>query len=242
MKTKEFLLACGLIFSFLAMPSSASASSRGDFRPGYMVMVSNDTLYGLVDQSINIVDRVLFRETGSREVVRYTPAQVREIRMEPGKYYVSRTIEREGEETMLFLEYLLEGIVHLFYIKLDNADHYYIEKDGRLTLLSNERRTYIADGKVHNLHSPGVIEGREYALRTAPYWGTLTYLFKEAPEIFPDIPNTSFNHRYYRLDYRKSVYFRTDAELRMPFKHSKDRMEKQKTWGSYLVLGYEFKL
>jgi hypothetical protein len=195
MKTKEFLLACGLIFSFLAMPSSASASSRGDFRPGYLVTVNNDTVHGLIDQSVNIAERVLFRETGSREVVRYTPDQVREIRMEPGKYFVSRKIEKGGVERQLFLEYLLEGIVHLFYVKFDNADHYYIEKDGRLTHLSNERRTFIADGQVHSLNSPGVVEGREYALRAAPYWGTLTFLFQEAPELFPDIPNTSFNHR-----------------------------------------------
>jgi hypothetical protein len=195
MNSKHFFSCIALLLLVLVLPEAANASSRGDFRPGYLVMVSNDTIHGLVDQSRNIADLVLFRETGSREVVRYTPDQVREIRMEPGKYYVSRKIERGGEQRQLFLEYLLEGIVHLFYVKIDNTDHYYIEKDGRLTLLTNERRTYIADGQVHNLNSPGVVEGREYALRAAPYWGTLTFLFQEAPEILPDIPNTSFNHR-----------------------------------------------
>ena len=46
----------------------------------------------------------------------------------------------------------------------------------------------------------------------------------------------------YRLDYRRNLYLRTDAELRMPFKHSKEKMEWQRTLAALLVFGYEFKL
>jgi hypothetical protein len=46
----------------------------------------------------------------------------------------------------------------------------------------------------------------------------------------------------YRLDYNRNVYLRLDAELRMPFKHSIDRMERQRTIGTFLVFGYEFKM
>lgn len=195
MKTQQPLLFCSILMIFLALQASGHASSRGDFRPGHLITINNDTIYGLIDQSGNITDRISFKESGSREVVRYAPSQIKELRMDDGKYYVSRRIERVGDEREVFLEYLLEGIVHLFYIRLDNSDHYFIEKEGMLTLLSNERRTYVADKDRHDLSSQGVREGREYALRAAPYWGTLTYLFQEAPEIIPDIPNTSFNHR-----------------------------------------------
>lgn len=42
------------------------------------------------------------------------------------------------------------------------------------------------------------------------------------------------------LNYRRNLYLRTDAELRMPFKDSKEKMERQRTLAALLVFGYEW--
>jgi hypothetical protein len=46
----------------------------------------------------------------------------------------------------------------------------------------------------------------------------------------------------YSLDYNKSIFVRTDFEMRMPFKHSLDKIERQRTIAGLLMFGYEFRI
>jgi hypothetical protein len=87
----------------------------------------------------------------------------------------------EDEEKLVFLEFLLYGIVNLYHLQIDKEDYYYIEKDGAMHWLSNEKKI--------------VTEGnKSYLVRSSPYHGILTWLFQDANVIIPDIPKAKYNH------------------------------------------------
>jgi hypothetical protein len=187
-------------FIFMILPAilfigeSAYASRTSiDFRPGHIVTTGNDTVFGLIDINTSIIDRCVFRLTPDSGVTVYNPDEIREFRIDGAKYFVSNKITVNEEEKQLFLEYLLHGIVNLYFINIDNQDYYFVEKEGIIHPLSNERKT-VTRPDISST-APGEATLKTYQVRSAPYQGLLTWLFQDAPEVLPLVQNTQFNHR-----------------------------------------------
>jgi len=115
-----------------------------DFKPGYVITNSNDTLYGEIDYRGDKLmgQRCKFRSyTG--DIVEYTPYDIAGYRFTDSKYFVSKEIS--GSRT--FLEFLIKGQVNIWYIRDDTGEHYFIDKeDMPLTKIPYEEGTRQING------------------------------------------------------------------------------------------------
>lgn len=108
-------------------------------RPGYIITNLNDTIYGTIDyrSASQNAKLCVFKPTGEEGYKHYTPSEIQGYRFSTdGKYYVSRTVKLEGNETPYFLEYLIKGIVSLYYLPGDEKECYFFENElGEMTLV-----------------------------------------------------------------------------------------------------------
>ena len=56
------------------------------------------------------------------------------------RYYVSATVEEEGVQKQVFLEYLVNGMADLYYLRNENSETYYIRKAGEDALAITDIR------------------------------------------------------------------------------------------------------
>jgi hypothetical protein len=115
---------------FVLLVLSGAAYSQADFVPGYVQVTKQDTLFGLIDYRVdkaNILE-CRFKRNEKSTVQVFSPAQIYGYRFTNSKYYVSRKLKTKGGIKTLFLEYLVEGVVDLYYYRDLNNDHYLVGK------------------------------------------------------------------------------------------------------------------
>jgi hypothetical protein len=123
-----------VVVLFLLAGSTAYAQS--DFRPGYVLSLTGDTLQGQVDyRGARLSSRLCrFRPTATAEVVEYGPSQVRGYAFPGSKAYEARLIVKlnsEGQPSparQVFAEVIVAGPGTLYRCRddADDADHYYV--------------------------------------------------------------------------------------------------------------------
>jgi len=114
-----------LILGFLMITGSIQAQS--DFRPGFIIKQNGDTLIGKIDYRGDILmGKVCTFKTDDIGSVEYSPTDIIGFRFYDSKYYVSK----EVSGNYMFLEFLINGQVKIYYNRDQNGDHYYIEKEG----------------------------------------------------------------------------------------------------------------
>jgi len=84
-----------LIISFLLLTLSLNGYSQNDWRQGYIIENSDDTIYGLIDYRSpkSNSQYCYFRESEQVETIKYSPKQIKGYRYVYGKYYVSKSIK-----------------------------------------------------------------------------------------------------------------------------------------------------
>ena len=139
MKLKQIL-----IIAFLSPINCLYA--QPDYRQGYVISNSNDTLYGKIAyRKDKRMSQICKFKTQERKIVKYTPNDIAAYRFLDSKYFVSR----EVSDKKVFLEYLVKGLVNIYYFRDGrNTNLYYIEKeDMPLTALLYKEGYDIIDGK-----------------------------------------------------------------------------------------------
>ena len=123
--------------------------------PGYIITNEFDTINGYINLQSNYNNSRFceFRQGENSEQKSYNPDEIRGYRIENIKFYVARKIKINGEEKTVFLEYLVNGIVDLYYLTEIATDYYFIEKDGVLNQLSNEERLINVGGVAYKKES-----------------------------------------------------------------------------------------
>ncbi len=175
------LLLLFLLFIF----SGASLFSQTDFRPGYVINTENDTISGLIDYKGNkaSAEICLFKHNSGSDAIRYTPADIKSYRFIDGKYYVSKKLNAEDEEAPLFLEFLIEGMVDVYYYRSNTGEHYLIDKgDGKFMLLDDKEKEVVVDDI-------------QYVRANKPYVGILKYVFKDSPTVSKEVERISLDHK-----------------------------------------------
>ncbi len=171
-----------LLFLLLSLPGSA----QQDFRPGYIITNSNDTIHGYLDYRGDIKNskKCIFKKDLQDPPRTYLPIDIRAYRFQEGKFYVSKKVpgKKGAPEKALFLEYLVNGIIDLYYYRDFNADHYFIEKDGRLIELMNSDKVIVKDGT-------------QYIQESKEYIGILKATLMDCPSLFPEIDKADFSTR-----------------------------------------------
>jgi hypothetical protein len=155
-----------------------------DFKSGYIITNDSDTLYGLINLKSNYQNSrsCEFKKENDSESKTYSPLDIRGYRIENNKLYIAREISLNNEKQSVFLEYLLDGIVDLFYLKELTSDYYFIDKDGVLYQLSNEDKQVVANNTI-------------YEVKSNQYKGILNVLFKDSPNTLKKINNTNFGYK-----------------------------------------------
>ena len=179
MKTKNnFLLFCTLIL--LALSEIMNAQSN--FKKGFILTNTNDTVYGLIDFRTDAMnaEQCKFKIGEGKADTIYYPGDIAGYRFsEEGKYYVSRVVTIGDESYKLFLEYLVEGMMNLYYCEIDDQDYYFFERDGKMMKIT-KRPDVIKDG---------------YFVSDNKYQEFLNYYFKDYPTVLSTTEKVDFNQK-----------------------------------------------
>lgn len=146
--------------------------AQSDFRSGYVIKNNNDTIYGLLDYKNNNANaqKCTFRKDIKSKDQLFTPEEIKAYRFTNSNYYISKSITTKNETKKLFLEYLIKGIVDIFYYS-DNGDHYFVnDSKNNLRELKNEK-IKIEKNNTHYFN-----EKKEYI-------GILKVIFEKSPSI-----------------------------------------------------------
>ncbi len=155
-------------------------STQNYWKPGYIIKIQGDTIYGSVGKRSkkNISEFCRFKNDATKSEKIYTAQQLSRYGFLDGKSFVSKNIDVKKANNLIFLEFLVEGKVNLYYLK-DNTDHYYVEKDSKIYELKNtiERRS---------------INNKNYLLEKSEYKKILSFLLQDA-KIQDEIANCNFH-------------------------------------------------
>lgn len=163
------------------------AHSQKNFKPGYIVTNTLDTIQGLVDYRVEGENAIAcrFKVSENEKEQLFLPGQITGFHFTNEKtYYVSKTFVIKNTESTVFLEYLYKGAMNLYYFK-DNRElfTYYLFEDekGKIVPITNnygDKKTS-DDGKA-------VAENRNKAV--------LKYVFRNCEPLFKQIERTQFRH------------------------------------------------
>jgi len=134
---KLFLL--GLIFL------TGILNAQTDFRLGYIIKSTGDTINGKIDYRGDLLMSSVCRfKDKESEITEYYPNDITAFRFIDSKYYVSREINNKK----VFLEYLIKGKINVYYMRDEFGDHYYLDKEGvKLSELPYEEGIKYVDDK-----------------------------------------------------------------------------------------------
>ena len=159
-----------VLFGLLILTGVLNAQS--DFRPGYIISTTGDTIFGEIDYRGDLsMSNVCRFKNGENEITEYHPNDINAFRFIDSKYYISREIKQK----QVFLEYLIKGKINIYYMRDDMGDHYYLDKeDVELTEIPYEEGTkYVGEKQVF-------YESKKHI-------GILTYYMQDAPELKSEI-------------------------------------------------------
>lgn len=156
-----------LILSGLLL-STGILNAQTDFRSGYIIKMTGDTIFGQIDYRGDLLMSELckFRDKDNN-IKDYSANDIAEFRFIDSKYYVSREINNKK----VFMEYLIKGKVNIYYKRDEKGDHYFIDKeDVRLTEIPYE------EGIKH-------VDNKNVYYESTKHIGYLKYYMKDAPEL-----------------------------------------------------------
>jgi|GEM_PF-2290916 len=159
MKKTINLTICLLLF---AAPLSAQIDN---FLPGYVITLSGDTLQGKILYKGNRVknDICHFRPEGQDKEISYSPKELILYGYNDEKCYVPLSIPDGEKEQTVFVEYLLNGIVSIYYYGF-SSEYFVKDENGTVLPLTNE--------EIEVNH-----RGNTYRGRSQKYLGVLKYVF-----------------------------------------------------------------
>ena len=191
----QFICTVLIIFSGLF---SNAAFGQYDYRSGYIVTNDNDTIRGYVEYgNARLTSYTCYFKTDSLpEAVKYSPQDLKMVVVDNYRHYVSKDVQIEGVPRKMFLEYLVEGSLNMYFM-LDFAgqEYFFAEKDGQLYELTNRKLEIEKDGTTYTKNSNS-------------YIGVLKYLVQDSPSSYSAADNINFDHRSFvnfATDYHQSV-------------------------------------
>ena len=141
-------------------------SQTDDYLSGYVITQTGDSIAGKIlykgNNSYN--DVCIFREEGKNEDKHFTPNDIKSYRYFNSKCYVPMNISIRDQNQTVFVEYLLNGIVSIYYYGYQNE--YYVKSEtGEILLLSDEEKI---------IHRE---DGSSFVYRPKKYVGILRHVF-----------------------------------------------------------------
>ena len=174
--------------------STGILRAQTDFKPGYIIKNTGDTIFGEIDYRGDILMGTICKfKNSDNSIVEYSPSDILGYRFIDSKYYVSKEVDSKK----VFLEYLIKGKISIYYIRDKNGEHYYLDKeDVNLTEIPYEEGIKYKNDK-------------QYYYSSTKHFGVLNYYMQDAPGIKKKIQKirTPQNHNLIKLaeDYNDIV-------------------------------------
>ncbi|WP_165041765.1 hypothetical protein [Dysgonomonas sp. ZJ709] len=170
-----------IIFYILSV-STAVLKAQSNFKEGYIITNENDSILGLIDFRTYKMNASIcrFRKTQNAETQLFHPGEIAKYRfVKEGKYYLSREIIVNDIPRTVFLEYLVQGMMNLYYYvdSETNLEYYYFENvDGSMVPISKKQDETI-DNRIKT---------------DERYKGVLNYVFQDYPTMTKDLNKMAF--------------------------------------------------
>ncbi len=174
-----------LVFLLLTLCSISNLYSQKDLRPGYIITLQNDTIYGQINNksTSNFNSKCEFYAYNSSKSTTYLPGEINMFRIVNDKCFISKIVNIDGEDKTLFLEFLLEGIVNLYFCHYKKEETYFIEKDDEIHKLENNKVSHTDANNIQYLQDDN------------KYKGMLFVLFEDEPQLRTKINSTILTHK-----------------------------------------------
>ncbi len=172
------------LFTFAFLFCFAAIQAQVNLRPGYIITNENDTVRGMIDYRTAERNALYcdFYPDGSSNKESYKPGDIYAYRFtDDGKFYVTRKVTHKNESQTLFLEYLIKGVISLYYYK-DDATHFFFEDE--------EGKMYEADNYQEETVSRDGI--RAYR-NSKQYIGVMNWVFQNSDKTKKKISQAGFN-------------------------------------------------
>jgi hypothetical protein len=172
------------ILSFVIIFHSFNSFAQKDFKPGYLINNSFDTVCGLINLKSNYQNsqKCIFKQTADASTQEFKPFQIQSYRFTDGKYYISKTITINSVKKDVFLEYLVNGYSKLFYYK-DLMDHYYF-------IQTDSSELFLMENKEVQIKSES---GDLKVFHNKKYIGALKYIYRNDKNLYPEIDKSDFD-------------------------------------------------
>lgn len=145
-----------------------------DWKDGYVIKTNNDTISGQINitSSSGMGEQCTFRSNSNGQSTTFLPKDIKGYCIKDVAFFVSKKID---DTQTVFLEYLVNGKLDLFYIRQNHNDRYFIETD---TLPLKEL-----------IYKEGIrnVNGVNYQYETKTHLGLLAFYTKDAPELYSRI-------------------------------------------------------
>lgn len=156
--------------------------SQTDYRRGYVITNTRDTLHGLVDyrEGVKAYRSCDFKNTKDQPVISYEPTSIIGYGFDNDKFFISKEISiKDQQPKVVFLEVLVMGLANLYKFE----DTYFIAKDtSGLLQLINESKEITVDGK-------------KLSKNTNQYIGTINMLLFDCAELKSKIERVKLHEK-----------------------------------------------
>lgn len=157
--------------------------AQSNYKPGIIITNQNETIRGFIDyrtDDMNARQCRFKKEESSPEKI-YHPGDISTYKFDDGKYYVSRNVEIDSIQTEVFLEFLVEGVINLYYCKHNGQAYYFFEDE---------------NGKmVSYTQKPEKLNDKGYYTKDYRYKGLIRYYFQENQSIARQADKMKFDQK-----------------------------------------------
>jgi len=173
-----------IILSLIIVSVAIAIHAQINLRPGYIITNENDSIYGSIDfrTGERNSQQCVFKDNLTGETKTFLPGEIYAYRFtDDGRFYVSRTVIINQLEYKFFLEYIIQGIISLYYLGGEFPHYFFETEDGQTVEVSHkEEMIEQKDG------------GRAYK-KDNRYIGVLNYLFSDSEKAKKKIPQATFS-------------------------------------------------
>jgi len=206
--------------------------AQNNYQKGYIITNNFDSVFGYINLKSNIFNQeyCYFKPDDKAKPSIFKPGDIYGYRVDE-KYFISKTINLEsGFPQKVFLDFLVQGMMNLYYYQLDSISYYFFEDE-------NGNLNTVSQLTTQNIHG--------YILSDISY---KTQIYS----IFEDFKPVSDHTKYLKFEQKDMVNiaqkyhdaYCTTGEECMIFKNAKPgyfpRKAKISLYSGVQVIGYDF--
>ena len=147
------------------------------------IFLENDTIHGFIKNTgeSKIKYQIEFKHSINEKTVIYSASDIYGFEI-GNKKYISKEIILNNKKTIIFLEYLVDGVIDLFFLRDKNDYHFYISNADSIIELKNTESIIVRNGQ-------------SYYKPNNEYKQLLTNIFIDVPELTLAINELKYTHK-----------------------------------------------